>query len=639
MLSLDVKKWSDELQSGKDNRDQHLEAMKEMVQAAHGPHYCRGEVGRFLPENHYHSYTSLMVPRLIMDNPRVRCSTRRPGSQMAVAEAIRHGLNRWSRDTNIRNEGARVAVDYLYNWGWMMIRQIPTKNMRAEDEWIWDKDGTFRVKGENLWPRAYRIAQDAVLVDPQAFHLDEARWIAHQWTTDVEDLRAEAKAHPDRGWNDKVLASLGARSEWTDTESRDPLNIHDKKTDPERSRVVAYTVWVPELQLEGEPGPDEGYHGTLLTLGHVEGGPDGLRGTTQWLRKPRPYYGPPQGPYVPFGAYTLPNKLWPLSPLVAVEGQVRELNRHARAWSRSAERHKRIILYNEKDAKTAAKLKRAQHDFFVGIPGFDKAKFAEAEIGGATDAQYKAYAFLQDRLSRVSSMDDAQMGQATGAATATENTIADETSTTRMSFLKQQYSDAMGEVFRRVAWYMYHDDRVVFPLGEEAADDLGMEEPWFHGGVHEEDSDATFDDLELEIEPYSMERTDQAGVLQRTMAAANFIVSTAPLIPQLPYVAWDELYDLVGDAMNMPHTAELVDVEAGLAAEPFQQGSQPDQPRLERDVGAGYGGQPQQNRGGALSAGVGPGGMQNPAAVPGRSIGEGTRMKGLAGAGTTGGGA
>lgn len=624
MLSDDIGHWAQEVESATQDVEDHLYSMREMIEATHGDHYVRGVRGQYMPENHYFSYTTLMTPRLIMDNPRFRCTTRRPGSQMDVAEAIRHGLNRWSKDTNLRGEGLKVAVDFQYNWGWMMIRQVPNRTSdKTEDRWIWDKDGTFRVKGRHLWPSAERLSQDAVFVDPQAFSIDQARYIGHSYGMDAEDLAAEAKAHPERGWDKVAIAASTAGGADSDPVTFDPLQIHDKRNEPARHRLKIYSIWCPEMQPDPKKGPKQGYHGAILTLGHKDGPGGGIKGS-KWLRPPRAYYGPPEGPYVRFGAYVLPNKLWPLSPLVAIGSQIRELNRHARAWSRAAERHKRVVLYNEKDSRVAAKIRRAQHDLFVGIPGFDKTKFAEVEVGGATEAQYKAYAFLQDRLQRISAMDDAQMGNVTGAGTATENTIVSEVIATRTEGLKQQYRDSMCEVARRVAWYMYHDSRVVFPLGEEAADDMDAIEPWFYGGEQDPESDYTFDDLELEIEPYSLERTDQAGIFQRTMAGANFVIDTAQMIPMLPHVGWAELYDIVGDAMNWPRMAELVDVEAGLEQEPFAQGSRQAGPQLKLNVGnsspwGGGGGRPTSNGAGS---GAGADSSQG-ASVPG------TRMPGL----------
>ena len=72
----------------------------------------------------------------------------------------------------------------------------------------------------------------------------------------------------------------------------------------------------------------------------------------------------------------------------------------------------------------------------------------------------------------------------------------------------------------------------------------------------------TFDDLELDIEPYSMERTSEAVQQRRMQEAVLVATQIAPLIPQLPYVRWKKLLDLIGDTINVPDLSEMVDFNA-----------------------------------------------------------------------------
>ena len=578
--------WPARLEADESYLDEHIYALENMVRGAAGPHYAKSAgPGTYQPENHYHSYTTLMVSRFMHDNPRVSCTTRRPGSQMATANGIRHGLNRWTRDVDLREVGQLLAYDFSYCFGMAMVRQIPNRHMgRTVERWIWSDDGAIRIESsKSLLPSVYRIPQPQCIIDSRALTTGEAEYMGHLWYGEVESVLAEARNNPESGWNVKQIealatsaGSVGGSAAKSDPDRRD-LTVSDSP----KHEIEFATVWVPGYEVEGYT-PDEGYHGAFLTLARntAEGG-----GRFTDVKEPEPYYGPPSGPYQIFGAYRLPNKLYPLGPLTAVEGQIRELNRQARALSRSAERHKRIILFDEKHKRTALKLKKAQHDFFVGIPGFDKAKFAEAEIGGATDSQYKAVAYHQDRLDRISALGEAQQGNVTGVGLATEHMIANEASNTRVAFLKQQFSNAMNKVLMKVAWFLYHDDRIVFPLGEEAADDMEMEEPWFHGGDFDKDSNATFEDLELEIEVYSMQRADQESIRSQTQAGMVWVIETAPMRASLPFLDWDRLDEMAARVYGMPDLAGLVDNKAAMEQGPFEEGGMALQPRLGRDVG------------------------------------------------------
>ena len=99
----------------------------------------------------------------------------------------------------------------------------------------------------------------------------------------------------------------------------------------------------------------------------------------------------------------------------------------------------------------------------------------------------------------------------------------------------------------------------MFPLGADAAKDLGMEEPYYVGGVTEEETGTSYNDLELEIDAYSMERTSESLRQRRTMEAFQLISNVAQAMPQMPYVKWGDLLDKLGDAMNMPDLSEMID--------------------------------------------------------------------------------
>jgi len=586
------KGWNERINRDIEYRDDHVWSMDQMIAASHGPHYTRRVTATYMPWNHYHSYTSLMVGRLMYDNPRVRVQTRRPGTQKDTAEAIQHGLNRWVRDSKLRQFGQKMANDFCFSWGVAMVTRQPSKWGQISAERVfWGPDGK-PVKGAKkaMWPACYRIPQNMFFVDSQALTFEEANYMGHSWYAEMEDIEKDAK-NKDSGWKPEVIEALktGGKASHGKAEEADPTRRQTASTQTSRTQVEFVTVWAANYQCDEKKGSNQGYNGSLLTFAKIPGEHSQSGVSWELAKEPESYYGPPRGPYVIFGAYYLPNRMWPLSPLVAVEAQIRAVNRQARAVERSNERHKRVILYNQRDTKTAALLKRAQHDFFVGIPGFEKQKFAEAELGGATEAQYKGTMWALETLQRVSAMDDAQQGKVTGQGTATEHSIAAESTTTRLAFLRQQFSDSMSTLLEIVSWYLYHDSSVVFPLGPEAAEQLAMEEPWFHGGSHDMGSDATYHDLELEIEAFSMQRMGQTEYGQAVEAGVNYLLSSLPMRAQFPYADWDKIDQLMAARFGVPDLDDLVDNEAALQMAPFMQPAPNNQPRLQRDVGSQYG--------------------------------------------------
>jgi len=601
----DLQRWHARVERDGQFRDDHLWSMDAMIAGAHGPHYSRRVTATYMPWNHYHSYTTLMVGRLMYDNPRTRVTTRRPGTQKKVAEAIGHGLNRWVRDVNLRLVGQQLATDYCYSWGVAMVTREPNRwEGETVERSFWDEKGNVLPKvKKSMWPAVYRIPQKLFFVDSRALSFDSAEYMGHCWFADIEDLMAEAEAQGEgKGWKPDVLRALrDGGSVEGETAKVDPLRKQtgDRETEPDQVELI--TVWIAGDQCDEKKGPQQGYHGTLLTLAKVTNGPQ----SREWevAKDPEPFYGPACGPYVVFGAYHLPNRMWPLSPLVAVEAQIRSANRQARAVERSNENHKRVFVYNQRDPKTGAMLKRARHDFVLGVPGFDKDKYAEVEMGGTTETMYKGAMWSIEQLQTISAMDDNQSGKVTGEGTATEHTYAAQSTASRIAFLRQQFGDAMSRVLKIAAYYLYHDTSIVFPLGDEAAEDLDMEEPWFHGGLHDKSSDATFDDLELEIEAFSMQRLGQGEWGQAVdQAVLGYLMPSLPMRTQFPGVSWDKLDDMMAQRYGLPDLDDLVDNEAMAEQGAFEQAAPDNQPRLDKDVGSSPTGVPQRPPGGGPKA-------------------------------------
>jgi hypothetical protein len=530
-----------EIESAERYRDSHLEHYGDLMKDYVGPMYGGLDVEEFAPENHVYEYLSLTVPRLIHDNPKVRVTSRRPVSQGDVAMAIEHGINRWVRDTNVRGVIQRAAYDTLLTYGVVLTSQAP---MPGQDP---------QANYKSYWPNCYRISPKRFLIDPVAISVPEARYMGHMWVRDKEDLLEDAKLDP--SWNSDVIENLAESWEHDDLGK---ARSRDREV-PERHEVVAYDLWVPEIELKDSPGPEFGFHGTIFTIaagGDHYGEKDSSK--ADFIREPRPYYGPPTGPYTMYGAYYVPDSPYPLSPLMASTGQMNELNDHIRSASASAANYKRLILVDAKNKKLVQDVKSQPHDYVVPVEGLDNDSVIQMELGGITNQQVSYIQMARDRLDRNSGIHDAMRGNITGGATATEVSIAEGSSTMRLAYIRQQFQESVRNTLMKVAWFMHNDDRVAFPLGADAADQLGMGEPWFVGGM---DDSGAFDDLELEVDAYSMERVNEGLRQRRAMEAFQIITQVAQAMPQMPYVDWNGMLDKLGDSMNMPDLSGLVDSE------------------------------------------------------------------------------
>lgn len=541
-------------------RDSHLKAMAEIVSTLHGSAYVGKEVGGASRpariENHPFEFVSLVVPRLIYDNPRFSVNTKRMGDAQQIAEAIGHGINRWVLDINLRKTLTRLAYDMLISYSAALVCPQPVKAYDPSPESTAHR------------PQVTRLPPSWFGFDPMALDYSLSRYAFHCYPVDLDDL----KDFEGDGWDTKAIADIAA-------DGKD-ANPHKRLSEgsPERSTVMVYEVWIPDdfKSVKGHPGPSEGYHGTIHTLAGRSGG--GVK-----IREPRPFYGPSWGPYAFGGVYSVPDSPYPLSPLVATKDQQDELSAVAYATQMSASKYKRLLMVDKKNPKLVQTLKDAEHDVIVPVEGFTAGEAEQFEVGGVTPQMIEQLAMARDRLAKASGIDDAMRGNVTGEGTATEHSIAEGAATMRMAFIKQQFADMVRTVGRSVAWYLFHDDRVVFPLGEEAAEALGASEPWFFGGLDGEDAD--FDDLELELDVYSMERTNEPLMQRNVTEALKLGMEVAAAKAQMPWLNTDALLSPVADVFNMPQLMEAIDDDmlAQMGMGMPQQGG-PQSPRLSADV-------------------------------------------------------
>lgn len=596
MLDTSPENLLHEIRQAEQVRDAHLELMEDQVEAYHGPHYNMLKLGgQYNPENHAFEVLSLLAPSLVFANPRVRVTSRRPGQQKKVAQAMYHGLNRWVRDIDLRLRLMPAVIDAFFNFGVMLTGLAPRPGMSRNrlPEQVrenFPRNTSARNPATPQWPVTNRISQKTFFQDALALSADEARFQGHAWIADKEDVLAEAEADPE-SWNVDAVRALVEEVGVSQWPGRDETNAI------RRREIRGFDMWIPEIEVEGEPGADEGFNGTIFTIGYAQEGysdesPNAERDDENvvMLRPPRPYYGPRWGPYAQFGFYHVPDSVFPLAPLTAVEGQVRDLNEHVSAAQRSAARYKRIVLVDGDDRKLPKVIAKSEHDFVIPIPGLDRTKVVPVEIAGVTDHMIQYIEMARDRLDRNSGLTDSMRGNVAGRGTATENVIAQEAATTRSDFLKQRIEDGLNRVLMTAAWYMYHDDEVVFPMGGEAEQEIGQN-PWFQGGEHDPESGATFDDLELELEPYSLQRTTEEANRARWQRGSQIVMETVPLMPQTPWFKWREFYAEIGKSENLPGFEELIDetVLAAVQQRALEEGPEA-QPRFKADVGkAGLG--------------------------------------------------
>ena len=581
MLNIEPSNLWSEYQAAKRFRDSHLETLGDRIRRFHGPAYSGKTFEDFDPESHEYEYISLVLPRVFFDSPRVRVSTIRQGTMQSTALALQAGLNRWIREVKLRATLTQVGTDMLLSWGMAMVTMEPNL-ARVIPESVSLVSG---YSGTPFRPVVQRISPKRTFWDPLALTYNEARYIGHEWTRDKQDLLMQAQATPEEGWLMENIQGLSVDMGLSDLRNDGERRNIDA---PSRNEVMGVSIYIKGYQIEGQPGPDQGFNGALLEFAMSSSG-------FVPIRQPRMYYGPANGPYYMFGVYTVPDNSIPLSPTAAMATQVEILNMHAKAVSQAAARRKRVAFTNDRDPKLADAVANCKDGEVVQVNTDElNNNLKEVELGGVTEMALQGLQIERERRDRISGISDAMRGNVSGDATATENSIASESSATRIAFIRAQAYEATAQLLRGVAWYLYYDERVVFPIDPQFAQFPGQampgQDPWYVGGDPMMGSGATFEDLDLEIEPYSMERTSEALQQKRLMELTNIISQVMPAAMQGPYKI-RELLNMIGNFANVPELSEIVNIPAAemLQSMMLQGVMQPGAPvqgaRLGGDVG------------------------------------------------------
>lgn len=544
-----------EMKAAMAKTEAHIAPVLPMIKKYHGKYFRTDvAVADAALENDYADWTSYITPRSAYNAPRVRIgSVRSERSVGRIAKVLELAMNRWIKDRNLQVLLSWLLVDMQFAHGVMLTSQQGIPGARPMEGLDPEEPD---VPGIPHSPYPYRLSPDCYHDDALARQPDEVRFRGRVCFALREELLARAHAFPDQGWS---LAEIQALPKGI---AKELLQQNDVDVDTGRDLVCWSEEWVPEAEFEGG-GPVRGwrawgFHGLTLTL-PVET-PNGSS-PSSWLRKPRPYYGPMEGPFTLFGVHFVPGSTRHLSPLAVAEEQIKDANAHARSLSESAKDYKRFIVVDKTDPRIQNAIANIGHHGILPLVGFSKDKMQEAEVGGITDQQIAYSAIARDRVNRTLHLDTPSRGSIEGRGTATEVDRAAGASETRVEWVDLQFKLGTVAGLKNALHFIYHDNRTVIELDQEAFEELGIDPNKvrrlrYQGGITAQDVPLAA--LELDVEPFSQRLMD-SGYSAQVVSAMEWLVGTMPMMVQFPEAKWPEIAKHVGVAFQVPDLAELVD--------------------------------------------------------------------------------
>lgn len=617
VLSREIEDLTQEIRAAEETRDRRVGSFKSDVEAFHSPAFTRGnsEIGDdgigsdvYHPENFGYSFVSRMLPQLVFTNPRVRVKSKTGKKGEPIAQAMKHGLNRWVMENELADFLLGPTTDGLFSYGVVLVTtgEHPT----------YEHDGR-----STAWPQVERISPRMHFRDPLALTGRKCRYEGHAWVIDHKDLKDQAKAdNKDMEEGDVGKWYLDAIGDLTSGIQDDTLHQREGQGAPDRKQVRVYDLYIPDEDYDLEDFPrKEGWNGVILTL--AQGATED--GELVVIREERPYFGHRSGPYAKFEVYQVPDDPFGMSPMTPISGMVEDLNRHMRAVGRNSDNRKKFMVVDETEKNIAEKIRDIEDDGVVAINGFKRDSVMDVEVGGITEQQIGYVQWFRELVERISGMQEAQRGGITGKGTATEAAIADEASDIREDFIKERHHKFVMDILRKVAFQFHHMEDVIFPLDAEASQAIAQaaaqsgippemipDSFLFQGG--EEEGGMSFDDMEYEIEPQSMERTSEGLQQRREIELTGVLLQIAAASAQFPQFDWQKVLEDLGESFNKPGFGELFNPEIAAQLLGIQLQSQTDQPEGKTKTQASAEPRMQlvgQSTGGALGGDVNAGGM------------------------------
>lgn len=555
MLDCSPKNLLNEIDDARQLVNRHIERAKDLISSMVGANFEGGQVkGRPSPDNYVFEYMSLMMGRVLADNPAVSITS--PFQQYEfITDALQDCLDQWTKRADLRGSQLKqilsgLVTEQLVLFGAALVTFVEDPYSPVT------KSGTRRMR-----PVVSHIPYWRYFKDKRTCNGVPSRFKGHLWVKDREDLLN------DPTYNRQMVEKL-AKDAGLD-EIRE-----DNQNGPSRDEIVGYEVWVPDAPVESDDPAMRGcLHGKIYTLGVVYG--DAMpekdeRGmlnerkvnATGYLRDPVPFYGTAAGPYVEFGGFPVPGSPYTVSALLATKEQGEETNAHYMAIQETALQRKDIILTSSTHTGLKNTLKNAIHGHVYGVKGFQPGLYEQVSIGGPSKEMIDYALMASERRDRVLGMSEAMRGEPQTGNTATADNIAAQSNNVRIEVMAGFVKDATAALYRQVAFYMFSSEFFVSRLSSEYAQKYGLKTPYLYsGGDHEQSDGLLFEDLSFDIQPYSMERVDPLLMQGRMQQVVGLQLQLAPARVQFPFINWKMLDQQLARAHNFRWMGTLVNEE------------------------------------------------------------------------------
>lgn len=525
-LDLSPKNMGEEIDAALEARRKHTRRSAEMIRVAAGDNFrtdWKNSPNVYV--NHLGMLRDDLIPQLVFANPAAKVKADDGQDWDPEVMADQQFVSNWIEQQDIaRPEGplVKIALDLMHDFGVGMVKLVDAPGQKD-----------VPIPQRRMLPVLRRVSPRMYFMDPVMLDDEGPRYQGQILVRDKDDLLSAKDS------NGKLIYDPGAVKalivdDGMDEVFRDLLQDSVERGKLNRNSVILYQFYVPET-------------GMIYDLGYTRARTDGV-GT--WLRDPRPYFGPEEGPFVLFGITGVPEQRFPLSPFAINFGIHREINAHKAQMAEDAASAKRLILHNASNKKLADAVTSGINGTVYGIPGFSKAEVEAIEFGGAQPAN-AAYVDNRERdFERQSGLTKTRQGELTGV-TKGEVDEAASTANIRTTWAKKCFRDGVGNCLKRVVWLAHESDRVEMQVVTK--DEFGKitGKATFKGGP-QPGVEHRPPPKGITIEPYSMEFTDDAQLQRQHVMATESLQTGIEMGLAYPFFNMQPYLDDAFQRLNIP---------------------------------------------------------------------------------------
>jgi hypothetical protein len=516
-----------------------------------GRHYSEEGSRQAQPVNMLAQYVSIIGRTLIAKNPRVMFST----FDQAMKPAVK-AMSKWANRELVRMQFdktmQRVVTDALFSIGIAKV-SIATPEEAAIQAW-------GQTAGQ---PLVSRIDLDDFVFDIHARAFEEVGYIGHRYRIPFE------VAKNDRRFDRKMRKDLQP--------SDDPMI---NKEGDERVSMIGRSYYSNQEEYEDFIDLWEVYlprHRLVVTLvDDMLTGPDGDKEPLceqQWI-------GHELGPYHILGFSIVPGNAMPKSPIMDLVDLHQSTNDGYRKLMRNLTHAKSVTLGDSEDME---RIVTASDGDAIKVNNPDRIKEIQFRTTLLQTLMLVA-PHMRETFSKMANNLDLMGGGSAQAPTAHQDEMLNQNSGLTVAEMQKTTVDYVSRVLTCLGWYWWHDPRNVMRAthSPEGMPEIRVTQRVYPAGTPHPDvmkRNGRFEDLELEVDPYSM----QHGTPQsRWTNLLNFVKTIMlPMAQQMQsqglQLDMNHLCKLAAEYLDMPDLQSVITMAEPPPpqAPPGQGGTQP----------------------------------------------------------------